>query len=100
MTGHLSILRAGAGATIQDGGRFHYRRFGVTPAGPMDWSAFATANLALGNAPDAAAIEVGLGGIEVSCDTPVAFAFCGGHFSWTRDGAALPSAVRLTLAPG
>lgn len=100
MTGHLSILRAGAGATIQDGGRIHYRRFGVTPAGPMDWSAFATANLALGNPADAAAIEVGLGGIEVSYDTPVALAFCGGSFAWTRDGAALPAAMRLTLAPG
>ncbi len=100
MSGDLSILRAGAGATVQDGGRFHYRRFGVTPAGPMDWAAFATANLALGNASDAAAIEIGLGGIEISCDTLVALAFCGGHFAWTRDGTALPAAMRLTLAPG
>jgi biotin-dependent carboxylase-like uncharacterized protein len=100
MTGHLSILRAGAGTTIQDGGRFHYRRFGVTPAGPMDWAAFTIANLALGNAADAAAIEVGLGGIEVSCDVPVTLAFCGGHFLWTRDGATFRSAMRLTLMPG
>lgn len=100
MTGHLSILRAGAGATIQDGGRFHYRRFGVTPAGPMDRAGFTTANLALGNPADAAAIEVGLGGIEVSCDVSVTLAFSGGNFLWTRDGTPLPSAMRLTLAPG
>jgi biotin-dependent carboxylase-like uncharacterized protein len=100
MIGHLSILCVGAGATIQDGGRFHYRRFGVTPAGPMDWAAFTTANLALGNAADAAAIEIGIGGIEISCDMPVMLAFAGGSFVWTRDGVALPSAMRLTLTPG
>lgn len=100
MAGYLTILRAGAGATIQDGGRFHYRRYGVTPAGPMDPAAFTSANLALGNAPDAAAIEIGLGGIEISCETQIALAFCGGGFLWTRDGKALPSAMRLNLAPG
>lgn len=97
----LAIRRAGPGATIQDAGRLHYRRYGVTPAGPMDWLAFRTANLALGNPPDAAAIEIGLGGITISCgDAPLALAFCGGAFLWSRDGKPLPQAMRLMLAPG
>lgn len=101
MSGALRILRAGVGATIQDGGRFHYRRYGVTPAGPMDWAAFRTANLALGNKPDAAAIEIGPAGIELAleADAPVAVAFCGGNFSWFYHGRALPTAARLVWNP-
>ena len=34
---HLHVVSVGPGATIQDGGRFGLRRYGVTPAGPMDW---------------------------------------------------------------
>ncbi|HEY1735823.1 MAG TPA: allophanate hydrolase subunit 2 family protein, partial [Methylovirgula sp.] len=97
----LRILRAGPGATIQDDGRFHYRRYGVTPAGPMDWVAFRTANLALGNARDAAVIEIALGGIELKCEeTALQLAFCGGAFQWQRNGKPLPCAMRLALQPG
>ncbi|MGA9485446.1 MAG: allophanate hydrolase subunit 2 family protein, partial [Methylocella sp.] len=49
LRGRLRVLRAGPGATIQDNGRFGYLRYGVTPAGPMDWTAFRAANFALGN---------------------------------------------------
>lgn len=99
---HLRVLSAGPGATIQDGGRFGYRRYGLTPAGPMDWVAFRTANLALGNAADAAAIEVGPGGIEliVEAEAPVSLAFCGGGFTWLRGGQLVGAAARLSLAPG
>jgi biotin-dependent carboxylase-like uncharacterized protein len=97
----LRVLRAGPGTTIQDGGRFLYRRYGVTPAGPMDWQAFRTANYALGNAHDAAAIEIALGGIELCCQgNALPLAFCGGAFQWQRNGKPLPCAMRLTLQPG
>jgi 5-oxoprolinase (ATP-hydrolysing) subunit C len=94
------VLRAGPGATIQDGGRHGYQRYGVTPAGPMDWVAFRTANSALGNGC-AAAIEVSTGGLEVICEgTPLAAAFAGGAFPWRRDGVLLPEAARILLQPG
>jgi allophanate hydrolase subunit 2 len=54
----LRVIRAGPSATIQDSGRFGFLRYGLTPAGPMDWVAFRTANLALGKHDRAAAIEV------------------------------------------
>jgi biotin-dependent carboxylase-like uncharacterized protein len=96
----LRVLRAGPGATIQDGGRHGYLRYGVTPAGPMDWAAFRTANCALGN-DRAAAIEVSTGGLEVICEgAPLAVAFAGGAFLWRRDGVLLPKAARLLLQPG
>jgi 5-oxoprolinase (ATP-hydrolysing) subunit C len=100
MRGGLRVLRAGPGATIQDGGRHGYQRYGVTPAGPMDWVAFRTANSALGN-DRAAAVEVSTGGLEVICeDAPLALAFAGGAFIWRRDGVLLPQAARLLLEPG
>ncbi|MGH6813199.1 MAG: biotin-dependent carboxyltransferase family protein [Methylocella sp.] len=101
MGGCLRVLRPGPGATIQDGGRHGYLRFGVTPAGPMDWVAFRTANLALGNDDRAAAIEVTAGGLEVICEgAPLALAFAGGAFLWRSDGVLLPKAARLLLEPG
>lgn len=96
-------MRAGLGATVQDGGRRHYRRYGVTPAGPMDWVAFQTANLVAGNDPDAAAaVEIGPGGLEILCETTghVGVAFCGGGFSWRREGQEFGPAARLILRPG
>ncbi len=97
----LHVLAAGPGATIQDGGRYGYLRFGVTPAGPMDFAAFRTANLALGNDDRAAAVEISVGGLRVGCEgAPLAVAFAGGVFAWRRDGALLPKAARLVLEPG
>src|SRR3984893_7844515 len=101
MRGRLRVLRAGPGATIQDGGRFGYLRYGVTPVGPMDWTAFRTANFALGNNDRAAAIEVTSGGLETVCeDAPLWIAFAGGAFVWRRDGVELPKAARIRLEPG
>jgi biotin-dependent carboxylase-like uncharacterized protein len=101
MGGRLRVLRAGPGATIQDGGRHGFLRYGVTPAGPMDWVAFRTANLALGNDDRAAAIEVPVGGLETVCEgAPLALAFAGGAFAWRRGVELLPIAARLLLQPG
>ncbi|MGO9674740.1 MAG: biotin-dependent carboxyltransferase family protein [Methylocella sp.] len=101
MTARLRILAAGPGATIQDAGRYGYLRYGVTPAGPMDWPAFQTVALALGNVARAAAIEISVGGLSLSAeDGPLGVAFAGGAFDWRRDGRPLPQAARLTLRPG
>ena len=68
MNAALKIIAAGPGVTLQDAGRHGYLRYGVTAAGPMDRLAMATANRAVGAAPGATAIEVSLGGIEVTAD--------------------------------
>src|SRR5262245_39099809 len=101
MTAALHIVAAGPGVTLQDGGRQGYLRYGVTAAGPMDRLAMATANLAVGVPENATAIEVSLGGVELTVDgamLPVAVA--GGAFDVSLDGQRLPPAVRLALSPG
>jgi allophanate hydrolase subunit 2 len=81
MTAALKIIAAGPGATLQDAGRRGYLRFGVTTAGPMDALAMATANRAVGAADGATAIEVSLGGIELTADgATLPIAVAGGDF--------------------
>jgi len=97
----LRILSAGGGVTLQDAGRHGYLRYGITPAGPMDPLAHATANRALGNAPGATAIEVSLGGLSLTTErSALDVALAGGDLRIDLDGRALPGAVVLTLRPG
>jgi allophanate hydrolase subunit 2 len=75
----VRVLSAGRGTTLQDAGRHGYLRFGVTAAGPMDSLAHATANLAVGNPAGSTALEVSLGGIEVTAESgPLGVAVAGG----------------------
>ena len=97
----LRVAKAGPGVTLQDGGRWGFLRFGVTPAGPMDPLAFATANWLAGNAPGSTAIEVSLGGVDlVAEDGPVGLGYAGGRFALTLDDEPLPSQGFVTVAPG
>src|SRR5882757_4230698 len=89
----LHVLSAGPGATLQDAGRHDYLRFGVTAAGPMDSLAHAAANLAVGNPAGATALEVSVGGIEVTAESgPLLVAVAGGEFALGLDGRPLPPA--------
>jgi len=97
----LRVLSAGPGATLQDGGRHGYLRFGVTAAGPMDPLAHAAANLAVGNPAGATAIEVSVGGIELTAESgSLNVAIAGGEFTLSLDGRPLPPAVVLNLEAG
>lgn len=97
----LVVERAGPGVTIQDGGRHGHLRHGVTIAGPMDPLAFATANRALGNDRDAAAIEVSLGGLDLGVEGgAVDLCVIAPGFEVRLDGTALPALATLRLTPG
>lgn len=97
----LRILAAGPAVSVQDGGRRGWLRYGVTAAGPMDPIAHATANLALGRARDAAAIEISNGGIELTVEGgAVDVALAGGGFDVRLDGAPMPSMLALRLEEG
>jgi 5-oxoprolinase (ATP-hydrolysing) subunit C len=97
----LRVLRAGPGATIQDAGRRGWLRFGVTESGPMDWIAHARANILAGNAADAAAIEIGIGGIELEAEGGAVLLGCAGApFAVARNATTLPLAGRVRLDPG
>jgi biotin-dependent carboxylase-like uncharacterized protein len=102
----LRVLSAGPGVTLQDAGRHGYLRYGVTAAGPMDPLAHATANLAAGNPASSTAIEISLGGIELTAEAePLAVALAGGDFAISLDARPQPrsllwAAMVLTIEPG
>lgn len=97
----LRLLRAGPACTLQDAGRTGFLRFGVTPAGPMDWIAHHTANAMAGNPPGTAVIEVGPGGLSVTTEGgPVRLGLSARGFRVRRDGSDLPTRIALTLRPG
>ena len=64
MTVELTVIEAGTLTTIQDHGRRGLAHLGVPRAGALDTPAAALANRLVGNDPDAALLEVTLGGLE------------------------------------
>ena len=97
----LHVIFAGPLVTFQDAGRAGNLRYGVPPSGPMDRVAFEAAQMALGNGPGGACIEVSLGGLILECrDGAVSFVVAGGDFSVTCGGADLTSWQVHTLHAG
>lgn len=105
----LLVQAVGPQVTIQDRGRPGLARYGVPASGPMDRGAYAIAQAALRNPPDAPAIEVSLGGLSLDClGGPVTLALAGGGFAVTLAGqplgswrvATLRTGDRLTIRPG
>ena len=100
MTG-LRVTRAGPVCTVQDAGRQGFGRFGITPAGPMDWLAMATANRVIGNPAGEAVIEVGPGGMTVTPqDDNQRIGLSAQGFRVMLDGRSLPTRLAVTLRAG
>jgi len=88
----MSLVARSSGlfTTVQDAGRFGWRRFGVVVGGPMDADSFAAANALVGNAAGAAALEMTLAGGTFALEADALIAVCGADMTPTLDGAPLP----------
>ena len=73
----IRISEAGLRSTVQDRGRFGYLRSGVPPAGAADRFALAAANALVGNADDAAGIEIIGTPFRFTCDDTRVIAVAG-----------------------
>jgi KipI family sensor histidine kinase inhibitor len=93
----LAVLDGGLLCTVQDLGRFGYRRYGVPPSGAMDPEALQEANGAVGNAPGCAALEFTWPGPVLEALVDVEVAVAGADFTPEVDGSdiALARPVRL-----
>jgi biotin-dependent carboxylase-like uncharacterized protein len=85
----IEILEDGSQASIQDRGRFGWRRIGVGCSGAMDAMALERANLLAGNPADAAAIELPGMPLRVRFRAATRFAVAGAVAPATLDGVAL-----------
>jgi biotin-dependent carboxylase-like uncharacterized protein len=85
----LSIEASTPLCLLQDAGRFGVRHLGVTQGGGLDWRSMSWANWLLGNALDAAVIEVTLGGFSVIAEEDCLLALAGADLGAQLDGQAL-----------
>lgn len=82
----VTVLKPGLLTTLQDRGRHGYAAFGVGHAGPMDEVAPRLANALVGNADEAAVLEITLAGPRLRFGTEAVVALGGADFDARLDG--------------
>ncbi len=103
----LEVRRVGASVLVQDRGRPGWAHLGVPRSGVLDAPAAELANRLVGNHPDAACLEVLLGGLVLATDEPCWIAVTGAPCEVRVDGrqkelsapVRLPAAGELRLGP-
>jgi len=97
----IEVLEPGVQTSVQDWpGRTGYWDVGVPPSGPMDAYAHRMANRLVGNAADAAALEITLAGPTLRFNTDAVVAVTGAPARLTLDGAAVPMWQALRVPAG
>lgn len=96
----ITVQDPGALAVIEDLGRPGYAGIGVSPSGAADRGALRAANRLVGNPEHAAAIEITLGGLEVSSDQPVWCAVTGAPTVSVVGGRTVTSDTSVYLPAG
>lgn len=92
MTGvrSVTVVKPGLLTTVQDRGRWGHQSSGVPVAGPMDVVSHDAANAVVGNAAEAATLEVTIAGPALRFDAAATVAVTGADLDATLDGATLP----------
>lgn len=100
MSGHLILDQAGPGLTVQDLGRDGGMGLGLSRGGAADRHAFLQGAALLGNPPDAAALEMTIGGGQFRVDAPTRIAISGAPLRASIDGSPLEHMATYALKPG
>lgn len=97
----LIVASIGPASSVQDGGRFGAQRYGLTVSGAMDRLALAAANTLVGNAPFAAAVEIGpFGATFTARDGAVRVAISGAPRNADVAGKSVAMDTSVTLKDG
>jgi len=96
----IEVIDAGALTTVQDVGRYGFQRYGVPVSGAMDGFALRIANLLVGNAEDAAALEMTVVGPELLFLDNAVIALAGADMQPRIDDAAAPSWQAFAVTKG
>ncbi|MEM6708052.1 MAG: urea carboxylase [Pseudomonadota bacterium] len=87
----MEVLAPGTLSTVQDvGGRMGYWHIGVPPSGAFDGCSLARANVLVGNAEEAAGLELLANGPTLRFASDTRIALCGALSEATLDGEAVP----------
>lgn len=97
----IEVLEPGVQTSVQDWpGRLGHWDVGVPPSGPMDAYAHRMANRLVGNAPDAAALEITLAGPTLRFHADAVIAVTGAPAPVTLDGRPLAQWQSHAVAAG
>ena len=96
----IEVLAAGLLTSVQDGGRCGHAASGIGGAGALDPLALRLANLLVGNAEDAAALEITLLGPRLRVDADCLVAICGAEIEARCGELAIPGWRPVLLRAG
>jgi 5-oxoprolinase (ATP-hydrolysing) subunit C len=97
----IEVLKPGLETSIQDlPGRIGFWEQGFPPSGPMDAWSFRLANLLVGNAAGAAALECQFLGPTLRFERSAVIAVTGADMAATLDGVPLPLWESIAVRPG
>ena len=97
----IEVIAGGTQTTIQDyPGRIGYWNVGVPPSGPMDDFSFRLVNRAVGNAPNAAALEITVSGPTLKFDAEAVICLGGAEMSADVGGRPVPYWTPVTVSAG
>jgi biotin-dependent carboxylase-like uncharacterized protein len=86
----IEVLQPGLSTTIQDRGRIGYYDVGIPPSGALDQYSLLAANLLVGNADDAAALEAVYMGPQLRFSAPTVVAVTGASLTPRINGEDRP----------
>ncbi|HEY83325.1 MAG TPA: biotin-dependent carboxyltransferase [Dehalococcoidia bacterium] len=86
----FEVLQPGPLTTIQDLGRFGYQQYGVPPSGALDDYAFKIGNMLVGNAENAASLEITLFGSQLRALRDTVIAITGADLGAALNGKPIP----------
>lgn len=96
----FKVVKSGVYASIQDRGRFGFRKFGVPVSGPMDSEAFALGHKIIGNDESETALELFLGGLSLEVLTNHRIVITGANLGAVIDGRKAPMWKTFTVSKG
>jgi urea carboxylase len=97
----IDVLSPGVQTTVQDyPGRVGYWEIGVPPSGAMDPLALRMGNRLLGNAPDAASLEITLAGPTLRFNAATTICLTGAALTAELDGVSVPFWKPITISAG
>ena len=96
----IKVIKAGLQTTVQDRGRIGFYEIGMPPSGAMDQYSYTVANLLVGNAAHAAALEITYLGPELEFGSDTRISLTGGYLPPKINGQAVPMWETLEVKAG
>lgn len=100
MKGSLIFHKAGLHTSVQDMGRYGYRKYGVPLSGSMDQNSAIRANLLVGNEASAPVLEITLVGPQIEFTSDASIAIVGADLSPKLDRRVIHTNARINVLKG